>query len=58
MFFKQCKSVKERYKSRNCFMSDDDGNLITGTQAITNLFKEYFEKLQTHTVHEMISIKK
>jgi len=43
LFFKQCKLVKEGYKARNYAMSDDDGNLISGRQAITNLFKEHFE---------------
>lgn len=45
LFYKQCKSVKEGYKAENCTMSDDDENLVTGTQAITNLFKEHFEQL-------------
>lgn len=49
LFFKQCKSVKEGYKSRNCTMTDDGGNLISGTQAITDLFKKHFEKLLNNT---------
>lgn len=43
MFFKQ-------YKSQNCIMSNNDGNQIPEeTQAITNLFKEHFEKLLNNT---------
>jgi hypothetical protein len=45
LFYKQCKLIKEGYKPRNCIMSDDDGNLVAGTQAITNLFREHFERL-------------
>lgn len=30
-------------------MVDNDRNLITGTQAITNLFKNYFEELLNNT---------
>jgi len=45
LFYKQCKSVKEGYKARNCTMSNDYGNQITGTQVITNLFKEHLEQL-------------
>lgn len=45
LFYKQCKSIKEGFKARNCTMSDDDGNLVTGTQAITNPFTEHFEQL-------------
>ncbi|KAL4141519.1 hypothetical protein QTP88_004148 [Uroleucon formosanum] len=28
LFYKQCKSIKEGYKARNCTMSDDNGNLL------------------------------
>ncbi|KAL5235174.1 hypothetical protein ACI65C_002584 [Semiaphis heraclei] len=45
LFYKHCKSVKEGYKARNCTMSDNDGNLVTESQVITNLFKEHFEQL-------------
>lgn len=31
-------------------MSDDDGNLISGTYAITDLFKKHFEKLLNNTL--------
>lgn len=30
-------------------MSDYDGNLAIGTQAITNVFKKYFEKMLKNT---------
>jgi len=49
LFYKQCKSVKEGYKARNFTMSDDDGILVTGTQAITNLFKELFGQLLSNS---------
>jgi len=45
LFYKHCKSVKKGYKARNCTMSDNDGNLVTETHAITYLFKEHFEQL-------------
>lgn len=34
---------------RTCIVSNNDENLITGKQAITNLLKEYFEKLLNNT---------
>lgn len=42
-------SVKEGYKSRNYTMTNDDGNLISETQTITDLFKKHFEKLLNNT---------
>lgn len=30
-------------------MTDDGGNLVSGTQAITDLFKKHFEKLLNNT---------
>jgi len=49
LFYKQCKSVKEGYKARNCTISNEDGNLITGTQAITILFEQHYEQLLNST---------
>lgn len=49
LFYKQCKLIKEGYKVRNCTMSNDNGNLIIGTQVITYFFKELFEQLLNNT---------
>uniref|UniRef100_A0A2S2NGN5 Transposon TX1 uncharacterized protein n=1 Tax=Schizaphis graminum TaxID=13262 RepID=A0A2S2NGN5_SCHGA len=57
LFHKQCMSIKEGFKARNCTMSDDDGNLVTGTQAITNLFREHFGQLLKNSQEPSLSDK-
>lgn len=45
LFFKKCRSVKEGFKARTNFISDNSGNLISDPSEIVNKFQEFFEEL-------------